>query len=45
MSEHWHDTVCYANYLLITMFVQLCQEAGNARDLVDFLYYLFYLST
>ncbi|MDR1261847.1 MAG: hypothetical protein LBJ80_05560 [Rickettsiales bacterium] len=22
--KHWHDTVCYANYLLIAMFVQLC---------------------
>ncbi|MFP3025402.1 MAG: hypothetical protein ACEY3L_03815 [Wolbachia sp.] len=24
MSGHWDDTVCYANYLLIAMFVQLC---------------------
>ncbi|BAO99967.1 hypothetical protein WCLE_006670 [Wolbachia endosymbiont of Cimex lectularius] len=23
VSEHWDDTVCYANYLLIAMFVQL----------------------
>ncbi|MGL9702879.1 MAG: hypothetical protein ACR5K3_04165 [Wolbachia sp.] len=22
--KHWHDTICYANYLLIAMFVQLC---------------------
>ncbi|MGL9702130.1 MAG: hypothetical protein ACR5K3_00100 [Wolbachia sp.] len=29
MSEHWDDTVCYTNYLLIAMFVQLCVTRWN----------------
>ncbi|MGL9703090.1 MAG: hypothetical protein ACR5K3_05305 [Wolbachia sp.] len=31
MSEHWDDTVCYANYLLIAMFVQLCVTRWNDK--------------
>ncbi|SRR6266576_1586499 len=26
---HWNDNVCYANYLQITMFVQLCVTRWN----------------
>ena len=31
VSEHWDDTVCYANYLLIAMFVQLCVTRWNDK--------------
>ncbi|MDR1139661.1 MAG: hypothetical protein LBJ80_04575 [Rickettsiales bacterium] len=31
MSKHWDDTVCYANYLLIAMFVQLCVKHWNDK--------------
>ncbi|BAP00304.1 MAG: hypothetical protein ACR5K3_00105 [Wolbachia sp.] len=31
MSGHWDDTVCYANYLLIAMFVQLCVTRWNDK--------------
>ncbi|WP_218939230.1 hypothetical protein, partial [Wolbachia endosymbiont of Madathamugadia hiepei] len=31
VSEHWDDTVCYANYLLIAMFVQLCVKHWDDR--------------
>ncbi|MGL9702525.1 MAG: hypothetical protein ACR5K3_02255 [Wolbachia sp.] len=31
MSEHWDNTICYANYLLIAMFVQLCVKHWNDK--------------
>ncbi|MGL9702155.1 MAG: hypothetical protein ACR5K3_00235 [Wolbachia sp.] len=31
MSEHWDDTICYANYLLIAMFVQMCVTRWNDK--------------
>ncbi|MGL9702328.1 MAG: hypothetical protein ACR5K3_01185 [Wolbachia sp.] len=32
---HWDDTVCYANYLLIAMLVQLCPNHGQIYEIFN----------